>query len=291
MRPGSRPNKRLLVLIVLNFAYSTAEFLIGLFTGRIGLVSDSFHLTFGCGVLAFSLYAMMVAEQSPSDTYTYGYKRLEVLAAFTNALFLLFLSFSLAVEALHAFVEDESEHKHYLIISAVTNLLVNLLGVWFFRSYARVHFVYRKSQDMNHHAICLHVLSDSIRSAGVVLASWLLTFGIANAETICLGLVAVTVFFTTLPLFKAAGGVLLQMAPSGTSASALNKCLRQVRMDEDVTECCEARFWEMVPGSIVGTLLLQVREGADEQRVLKHVHSIYNDIGVKDLTVEIEVVQ
>jgi zinc transporter 5/7 len=142
-----------------------------------GLVSDSFHLTFGCGVLAFSLYAMMVAEQSPSDTYTYGYKRLEVLAAFTNALFLLFLSFSLAVEALHAFVEDESEHKHYLIISAVTNLLVNLLGVWFFRSYARVHFVYRKSQDMNHHAICLHVLSDSIRSAGVVLASWLLTFG------------------------------------------------------------------------------------------------------------------
>jgi hypothetical protein len=50
-----------------------------------GLVSDSFHLTFGCGVLAFSLYAMMVAEQSPTDTYTYGYKRLEVLAAFTNA--------------------------------------------------------------------------------------------------------------------------------------------------------------------------------------------------------------
>jgi zinc transporter 5/7 len=77
-----------------------------------GLVSDSFHLTFGCGVLAFSLYAMMVAEQSPSDTYTYGYKRLEVLAAFTNALFLLFLSFSLAVEALHAFVEDESKHKY-----------------------------------------------------------------------------------------------------------------------------------------------------------------------------------
>jgi hypothetical protein len=116
-------------------------------------------------------------------------------------------------------------------------------------------------------------------------------------------------------------------------------------MDEDVTECYEARFWEMVPGSIVGTLLLQVilcykvscvcfwsnrcgllfsgwwrdlsewskdwdlmasgylkrfwmtcsirqvREGADEHRVLKHVHSIYNDIGVKDLTVEIEVVQ
>jgi hypothetical protein len=60
---------------------------------------------------------------------------------------------------------------------------------------------------------------------------------IANAETICLGLVAVTVFFTTLPLFKAAGGVLLQMAPSGTSASALNKCLRQV--DLSLTHLCD----------------------------------------------------
>jgi zinc transporter 5/7 len=57
----------------------------------------------------------------------------------SRQLFLLFLSFSLAVEALHAFMQDESEHKHYLIVSAVTNLLVNLLGVWFFRSYARVN--------------------------------------------------------------------------------------------------------------------------------------------------------
>jgi len=54
-------------------------------------------------------------------------------------LFLMFMSFSLAVEALHAFIQDESEHKHYLIVSAVTNLLVNLLGVWFFRNYARVN--------------------------------------------------------------------------------------------------------------------------------------------------------
>uniref|UniRef100_A0A453Q846 Cation efflux protein transmembrane domain-containing protein n=1 Tax=Aegilops tauschii subsp. strangulata TaxID=200361 RepID=A0A453Q846_AEGTS len=78
-------------------------------------------------------------------------------------LFLLFMSFSLAVEALHSFMQDESEHKHYLIVSAVTNLLVNLLGVWFFRSYARVNIVYRKAEDMNHHSICLHVLADSVR--------------------------------------------------------------------------------------------------------------------------------
>nr|AFN53638.1 hypothetical protein [Linum usitatissimum] len=98
------------------------------------------------------------------------YKRLEVLAAFTNALFLLFLSFSLAVEALHAFIQDESEHKHYLIVSAVTNLAVNLIGVWFFRNYARVKIVYRNAEDMNYHSVCLHVLADSIRRFRIMTA-------------------------------------------------------------------------------------------------------------------------
>ncbi|XP_021894027.1 metal tolerance protein C2 isoform X2 [Carica papaya] len=163
VRSGNRQTKRLLLLIFLNVAYSTAELAIGLFTGRVGLVSDAFHLTFGCGLLTFSLFAMATSWKKADHIYTYGYKRLEVLSAFTNALFLLFMSFSLAVEALHAFIQDESEHKHYLIVSAVTNLLVNLIGVWFFRNYARINLVYRKAEDMNYHSVCLHVLADSIR--------------------------------------------------------------------------------------------------------------------------------
>lgn len=282
--------KKLFTLIMLNFAYSTLELLIGLFTGRVGLVSDAFHLTFGCGVLSFSLFAMAVARKKPDDVYTYGYKRVEVLSAFTNALFLLFLSFSLAVEALHAFMQDESEHKHYLIISAVANLFVNLLGVWFFRGYARVHIVYRKAEDMNYHSVCLHVLSDSIRSAGLILASWLLTLGVKNAEMLCLGLVSIAIFIVVMPLFKAAASILLQTAPSGISSSAFNKCLRQINILEDVSEVSQARFWEMVPGFVVGSLSLQLKKGSDEYKILKHVHSSYNDIGVKDLTVQTDFV-
>ncbi|KAF7818948.1 metal tolerance protein C2 [Senna tora] len=163
IRSGHRYMKRLFFMISLNVAYSTTELLIGLFTGRVGLVSDAFHLTFGCGLLTFSLFVMAASRKKADGDYTHGYKRLEVLSAFTNALFLLFMSFSLAVEALHAFIQDESEHKHYLIVSAVTNLIVNLIGVWFFRNYARINLTYRNAEDMNHHSVFLHVLADSIR--------------------------------------------------------------------------------------------------------------------------------
>lgn len=85
VKSGNRQVRRLALMISLNVAYSTVELMIGLLTGRVGLVSDSFHLTFGCGLLTFSLFAMIVAQKKPDGLYTYGYKRLEVLAAFTNA--------------------------------------------------------------------------------------------------------------------------------------------------------------------------------------------------------------
>ncbi|KAL9291102.1 Metal tolerance protein C2 [Arabidopsis thaliana] len=286
VRSGNRQMKRLFLLIALNVLYSTTELSIGIFTGRVGLVSDAFHLTFGCGLLTFSLFAMATSRKKPDHAYSYGYKRLEVLSAFTNALFLMFMSFSLAVEALHAFIQDESEHKHYLIVSAVTNLLVNLLGVWFFRNYARVNIAYRKAEDMNYHSVCLHVISDSIRSAGLILASWLLSLGVENAEVLCLGLVSVTVFMLVMPLFKATGGVLLQMAPPNIPSSALSKCLRQITSREDVTEVLQARFWEVVPGHTVGSLRLQVKSGIDERPLLQYVYDVYHDLGVQDLTLQ-----
>lgn len=85
LRNGNRQMKRLFMLISLNVAYSTTELLIGLLTGRVGLVSDAFHLTFGCGLLTFSLFAMATSRKKPDHAYSYGYKRLEVLSAFTNA--------------------------------------------------------------------------------------------------------------------------------------------------------------------------------------------------------------
>ncbi|GMJ02296.1 metal transport protein 5 [Hibiscus trionum] len=290
MRTGNRQMKRLLIMISLNVAYSTAELAIGLFTGRVGLVSDAFHLTFGCGLLTFSLFAVAASRRKPDSVYTYGYQRLEVLSAFTNALFLLFLSFSLAVEALHAFIQDESEHKHYLIVSAVANLLVNLLGVWFFRNYARINLTYRKPEDMNYHSVCLHVLADSIRSAGLILASWFLSLGVNNAEVLCLGLVSVAVFMLVMPLFKATGGILLQMAPPNISSSALGKCRRQIVSREDVTEVSQTRFWELVPGHVVGSLSLQVKKEMDNRHTLGYVHGLYHDLGIHDLTVQTDYV-
>ncbi|KAE8689979.1 Metal tolerance protein C2 [Hibiscus syriacus] len=279
--------KSLLFMISLNLACSTVEFAIGLFTGRIGLVSDAFHLALGSGLLTFSLFAMAASQRKPDHVYTYGFQRLNVLSAFTNAtVFLLFMSFSLTVEALHAFIEDESEHKHYLVVSAVTNLMVNLNGVWFFRNYARINLVYKKAEDMNYHSICLHVVADSIRCVGLIWTFWLLSLGVNNAEALCMGLVSCSVFMLVMPVFKASGGVLLQMAPPNIPSSALTKYWEQISCLKDVTQVSEARFWEVVPGHVVGSLLLEGKQGMDDGAIVEYVHGLYGDLGINDFTVQ-----
>lgn len=168
----------------------------------------------------------------------------------------------------------------------MTNLFVNLIGVWFFRNYARINLAYRNAEDMNHHSVFLHVLADSIRSAGLIMASWLLSIGVQNAEVLCLGLVSVAVFMLAVPLFRATGGILLQMAPPSIPTTALNKCLRQISALEDVMEVSQARFWELVPGHVVGSLLIQVKKGVDDRPILEFVHGLYHELGVQDLTVQ-----
>lgn len=101
-----------------------------------------------------------------------------------------------------------------------------------------------------------------------------------------MGLVSVAVFMLVMPLFKTTGGVLLQMAPPSIPPSALSKCWRQITAREDVSEVSQARFWELVPGHVVGSISIQVKEGMDDRQVLQYVHGLYHDLGIQDLTVE-----
>jgi zinc transporter 5/7 len=70
---ATRTMRRLALLLALNAAYSAVELAVGLLTGRVGLVSDAFHLTFGCGLLSFSLFAMAASRTKPDSLYTYGW--------------------------------------------------------------------------------------------------------------------------------------------------------------------------------------------------------------------------
>ena len=221
----TRDGRKLIVFITMNVCYFTVELAWGLYTARIGLISDAFHLSFGCCVLTVSLYAIAHSRRSPDLLYSYGYGRMEVLAGFTNACFLMFMAFSLLVEALHSVIEENPQHPPYLLGSAITNCSINLIGVVFFRRYARATVAYRCAQDMNLHGIFLHMVSDSMRSGCVIFATWL-RYGAGvghHAEAITNLACAVAICTLVMPLFKSTSRVLLQSTPEEVHVAGLYK--------------------------------------------------------------------
>lgn len=79
-----------------------------------------------------------------------------------------------------------------------------------------------------------------------------------------------------------------QGVPRTVERLALAKCLRDAGAGEGVLEVREPRFWELRPGALVGTLTVRVGREADEQRALRHVHSVfYNNLGPLNLTVQV----
>lgn len=125
--------RNLLGFLVLNFAFAFVELAYGIWTNSLGLISDSFHMFFDCTGLVAGLVAQIVSRWPADDSFSYGYKRAEVLAGFVNALFLLFIAFFILTEAVERAIEPPEVHHDRLFVVSLLGLLVNLVGIYVFQ--------------------------------------------------------------------------------------------------------------------------------------------------------------
>ncbi len=120
------------------------ELVYGILTNSLGLISDSAHMFFDCSALVLSLLASYFASFPPSDRFSYGYGRVEVVSGLTNCVFLVFVAFSITMESVERIVNPEVIHSDKLLVVAVLGLLVNLVGIAFFHTHEHHHHHHEK---------------------------------------------------------------------------------------------------------------------------------------------------
>ena len=98
----------------------------------LGLVSDAGHMLFDSSALVIGLIASYMAEWQESATFSFGYKRVEVLSGFVNGVFLVFVGCSVAIESIERFHEPPEVGDNQLMNTSVGGLLVNIIGLVFF---------------------------------------------------------------------------------------------------------------------------------------------------------------
>lgn len=152
--------------VAINIVLTVAQLIGGIFAGSLALIADAVHNFSDAGALLLALIARKIARRAPDDKRTYGYQKVETLAAFTNFLVLILIAIWLAVEAVMRFFMPESVQGNIVFILAAIGFLINGGTALLVRAQAK--------DNQNMRAAYLHNVTDAVSSLGVMLAGFMI---------------------------------------------------------------------------------------------------------------------
>ena len=238
--PIENNSKKLFISIALTALIFIAEFGGGLWTGSLALLSDSAHVFMDAFALGLSYLAIRAAALPANDRHTYGYHRMQVLAALANGATLLFISFEILKEAINRFQNPEPVVAGPMLIIAVIGLVVNIIVALVLREHDH--------EDLNTRAAFLHVLGDALASVGVIGAGIAIYFtGQLWIDPLVSVLISVLILFSSGRLLKETVHILAEGMPDGMTASGVAETMKNV---SGVAEIHDLHVWTVSPGFV-----------------------------------------
>lgn len=276
---SSRNRKRLALTLGLAAAYMVAEAVGGWLTGSLALLADSGHMLSDVGALGLSLFAMWMAQRPPTPKRTYGYHRLEILAALANGATLVAISILVLIEAFQRFQKPPEVDAPVMMGIAAGGLLVNLVGLWILHE--------GRSESLNVHGAWLHVLTDALGSVQAIAASAVIwAFGWQWADPVASVLIALLVIYSSWSLLKDATGVLMESAPSHINVDEVRDAMAGIR---GVIEVHDLHVWTITSGMESLSAHVVVEDGCYDCDVLTEIRSTLHDrFGIDHMTVQME---
>jgi cobalt-zinc-cadmium efflux system protein len=233
-------SKKLFLSIALTGLIFIAEFGGGLWTGSLALLSDSAHVFMDAFALGLSYLAIRAAALPANDRHTYGYHRMQVLAALANGATLLLISFEIIREAINRFQKPEPVVAGPMLVIAVIGLVVNIIVALVLREH--------DYEDLNTRAAFLHVLGDALASVGVIGAGIAIYFtGQLWIDPLVSVLISVLILFSSGRLLKETVHILAEGMPDGMTASGVAETMKNV---SGVTEVHDLHIWTVSPGFV-----------------------------------------
>jgi cobalt-zinc-cadmium efflux system protein len=237
--------------IALNIAYVLAEGGAGLWTGSVALLADAGHNLSDVLGLAVAWGGAALARTAPTKRFTYGLKGSTILAALANALFLLVALGAIVTEAVQRLGNPPVVAGLTVSIVAGIGIAINAFTAWLF---AR-----GRKGDINIRGAYLHMLSDAMVSAGVVLAGvaiW--ATGLGWIDPLVSLVIAALIFWQTWGLLRETVEMSLAAVPRAIDYDAVTGALEAL---PGVTKVHDLHIWAMSTTEPVLTAHLVIPTG------------------------------
>lgn len=272
--------RRLLLAFGVTAGFMVVEAIGGLVSGSLALLADAGHMLTDSAALLFALLAVNFARRPPSTRHTFGWLRLTTLAAFVNAIALLFIIILIVWEAVQRFTHPQPVAGVTMMVIAVAGLLANVLAFW---------ILHRGSEEknLNVRAAALHVMGDLLGSVGAIIAALvIMTTGWTPIDPILSVLVSCLVLRSAWSLLKESVNELLEGAPQSIDVATLKRNMR--RSLPEVRDVHHVHVW-LVGEKPLMTLHVQVVPPHDHDALLDRIHHFLEEhYQIEHATVQME---
>ena len=204
--------------IALNVGFVAIEAVYGVIAGSVALLSDAGHNLGDVLGLAAAWLASVLVKRAPSARFTYGLRGSSILAALFNAVFLLLTVGAISWEAILRLADPAPVAGKTVMVVAAIGILVNGVTAWLFAS--------GQKDDINLRGAFLHMASDALVSAGVVIAGLvILLTGWLWLDPLTSLAVNLAIVWGTAGLLRQSLGMSMAAVPSGVDPAKVREFL------------------------------------------------------------------
>jgi cobalt-zinc-cadmium efflux system protein len=276
---GLANRRRLALVLALTVVFLAVEVVAGFLTGSLALLADAGHMLTDVAGLVLALAAMKFAERPPSPRRTYGYHRVEILAALTNGLVLLGVAGYILLEAWQRFSHPTEVAGLPVLAVATVGLAVNVAGALLLHSGSQ--------SSLNVRGAYNEVLADAASSVGVIVGAAVITAtGWLWVDPLVAVLIALFILPRTFALLREAVQVLLEGTPREVDISALRAAMESV---EGVKTIHDLHVWTLTSGVHALSAHAVIEDGAPHGEVLSALrHEVSQGFPISHVTVQLE---
>lgn len=229
---------RLTAVLAITLTILAAEVAGALLSGSLTLLADAGHMLMDAGGIALALLAISFGQRSPSQARTFGYLRLEILAAALNALLLFAVAVFVIVEAVRRLIHPPEVASGIMLVFGIIALCGNACSLLLLR--------HGQGQSLNIRGAFLEVLSDFLGAAAVIVAAVVIAVtGFQRADPIASLLIGVLIIPRTWQLLRQATDVLLEATPKNVD---LDEVRRHMLETHGVIDVHDLHAWTITSG-------------------------------------------
>lgn len=256
-----------------------AEAVGGWLINSLALVADAGHMLTDVAALSLTLFAIWFAARPATSRKTYGYYRLEILAAFVNGIALVLLSIWIIYEAYDRWQSPPDIAGARLIAIAAGGLIVNIVAAFLLHS--------GHKNDLNMRGAFLHVMGDLLGSVAAILAGIaIVMFGWLWADAFGSVLISLIIIFGAWRLILDSVNILLEGTPRHINLAAVESTILETR---GVGGVHDLHVWTISSGIEAMSAHISHDDSVSHSELLAEVRSKLHDrFGIDHLTIQME---